>query len=618
MILNSLNDLYSRLVEDPDYGVAAPGYSPQNISFRIVLKPDGTLFAIQDARIPDNKGKLRARKKIVYGDGKRSGSTPKPFLTWDNALYLLGLPPAKEVKERGEDEAWEWAAARFDASKKAHMEFAKTAQSTFSQLVAKFFESWKPENCQDFPNLYDFASSFGTFAIQGSLSEYADDKQTLEYLEKRDSKSKDEHLAQCLVTGSKLPITRLHPTIKGITPPKGKQQKDGPLVSMDKGSPAFNSYGKIQGFNAPVSEKAAFQYGTALNSLLNGSKSSKHRIRIGDTTCVFWTDQSSILEDVFGYFASEGSNAIEQAQDENTRSKLETLLKAIRLGGKAESDLGTDITETHFYLLGLAPNAARLSVRFFHRSSVGELLENLRSHHCDIAIVREWETTKGKRLPDPEFPAYWQLLNQTARVSDEIPPLLGGALMRSILEGIPYPEGLYSAVIRRIRADRTINYLRAAIIKGILTRNHHQTITTMLDTENTDPAYLLGRLFAALEKTQYDALGDLNAGLRDKFYSSASATPASVFPRILRTYQHHLEKMPSGKFAEKMGSEKARRAKTGREILIQNILDGIPATGFPHNLNLKSQGIFALGYYHQRKDFFTKKETIDPPETTTA
>lgn len=612
MILNSLNDLYSRLASDPDYEIAKPGYSPQNISFRVVLKPDGSLFAIQDARIKDDKGKLRADKVLVYGDGKRSGQTPKPFITWDNALYLLGLPPAKEIKERGETEAWKWAQERFQASKDAHIEFAKISQTKYAKCVAKFFEEWKPEDCFKYSDLKEFAVNFGTFSIQGELKDFCCDKPSLETLAKNEDEASTEVIGQCLLTGStNAYITRLHPIIKGVTAPKGKQQKNGPLVSMDKGSPAFNSYGKTQGYNAPVSEKAAFQYGTALNALLSGRQSNKHRIRIGDTTCVFWTDQPSVFEDTFGLISSEGSNASEKAQDDATRSKLETFLKALRLGGNAETELADNPDETKFYLLGLAPNAARLSVRFFHQSTVAELLTNLRAHLHDIEIVREWETTKGKRLEDPEFPAYWQLLTQTARVSDETPPLLGGALMRAILENTPYPEALFSAVIRRIRADREINYLRAAIIKGTLTRNRNhkltKPITAMLDTENTDPAYLLGRLFAALEKTQQDALGDRNAGLRDKFYSSASATPASVFPRILRTYQHHLEKVPSGKLAEKIGSEKARKAKIGRERLIQEILSGIPSSGFPHNFNLKSQGIFALGYYHQRKDFFTKK-----------
>ncbi|MCC5790016.1 MAG: type I-C CRISPR-associated protein Cas8c/Csd1 [Opitutales bacterium] len=603
MILNALNDLYSRLAEDSDYDVAKPGYSPQNISFRVVLKPDGTLFTIQDARIPDNKGKLRADKQLVIGEAKPPGSGINPGLLWDNTAYMLGYKKPDKDEAKAAKEASR-AKEAFEAFRDKHLALEKEINHPHFSAVCRFLKSWSPENATDYfqahPELDELSSGFGVFSIQGETKPVNAQPEIIQWWDNREPIG-DSSLGQCLITGEEsVPIARLHPKIKSVA---GAQSAGASLVSFN--APAYESYGKDQSFNAPVSEKAAFQYGTALNSLLNGPKSSKHRIRIGDTTCVFWTDKPSVLEDVFGHFATEGSNAPEQAQDEETRSKLETLLKAIRLGGAAESDLGTNPEETNFYLLGLAPNAARLAVRFFHRSTVGELLENLRAHHRDIAIVREWETAKGKRLPDPEFPAYWMLLNQTARVSDEIPPLLGGALMRSILEGISYPEALYAAVIRRIRADRTINYLRAAIIKGTLTRNHDKHITTMLDTQNTDPAYLLGRLFAALEKTQYDALGDLNSGLRDKFYSSASATPASVFPRILRTYQHHLAKLTGG-------------SKINRERLVQEILDGIPASGFPYNLNLKSQGIFALGYYHQRKDFFTKKEPAETPAITSA
>lgn len=652
MILNALNDLYSRLVEDPDYEVAKPGYSPQNISFRVVLKPDGTLFAIQDARIPDEKGKLRADKQLVLGEAKPSGSGINPGFLWDNSSYLLGYKsPEKNLAKFKKDSTR--ALKAFKAFRDKHLTLEQEINHPQYSAVCRFLENWDPdtiskinqanelrisisdqktaiEKAQEdqkeslndkikeledelnhiegeigdeflklFKLLDETVGGFGIFSIQGETKPVNAQPEILKWWDNREPDD-DSSLGQCLITGEEsVPIARLHPKIKSIA---GAQSAGASLVSFN--ASAYESYSKDQSFNAPVSEKAAFQYGTALNSLLNGPKSGKHRIRIGDTTCVFWTDQPSVLEDIFGLFATEGSNAHEQAQDDNTRSKIEILLKAIRHGGEAESDLGTNPEETNFYLLGLAPNAARLSVRFFHHSSVGELLENLRAHHRDIAIVREWEEAIGNRFPDPEFPAYWQLLTQTARVSDEIPTLLGGSLMRSILEDTPYPEALYSAVILRIRADRTINYLRAAIIKGTLTRNHNQTITTMLDTEDTNPAYLLGRLFAALEKTQYDALGDLNASLRDKFYSSASATPASVFPRILRTYQHWLAKLSGG-------------AKVNRERLVQEILDGIPATGFPHNLNLKSQGIFALGYYHQRKDLFTKKETPEPQETTT-
>ena len=222
-----------------------------------------------------------------------------------------------------------------------------------------------------------------------------------------------------------------------------------------------------------------------------------------------------------------------------------------------------------------------------------------------METVRQFTEPSGKRYPDPEFPAIWQILRETARVADEIPPLLAGALTRSIIEGCPYPESLFSAIIRRVHADRTINYLRAATLKAILVRNHHQSIPIMLDQANTNPAYLLGRLFSALEKTQEDALPGVNAGIRDRFYSSASTTPASVFPRLVRTYQHHLSKLPGG-------------AKVNRERLVQEILSSIDSNGFPNHLSLKSQGIFAIGYYHQRKDFFTKKQTTNSTETATA
>lgn len=592
MILNSLNTLYDRLADDPDYEIAKPGYSPQNISFRVVLRPDGTLFAIQDARIKDEKGKFRSDKQIVIGEAKPTGAGINPGFLWDNMAYMLGYKKDDPKPERTEKS--------FQAFRDAHLTQEQEINTPTFSNVCRFLESWSPELAAEYatthPEIDDLSTGFGIFSIQGETKPVNEHPDILKWWDSREPSS-EATKGQCLISGDiNVPIARLHPKIKSVA---GAQSAGASLVSFNAN--AYESYGKDQSYNAPVSAKAAFQYGTALNSLLNGPKSSKHRIRIGDTTCVYWTDKPSVIEDIFGLIASDGSNAPEQAQDPAVRSKLQTFLKALRLGGDAETDLAEDPNETKFFLLGLAPNAARLSVRFFHQSTVADLLANLRAHLHDIQIVRQWEEAKGKRLPDPEFPAYWQLLSQTARVSDEIPPLLGGSLMRAILQNTPYPEALFSAVIRRIRADREINYLRAAIIKGVLTRNHNQTITTMLDTDNTNPAYLLGRLFAALEKTQQDALGDLNAGLRDKFYSSASATPASVFPRILRTYQHHLAKLTGG-------------AKVNRERLVQDILSGIPAEGFPHNFNLKSQGIFALGYYHQRKDFFTKK-TSDSPES---
>jgi CRISPR-associated protein Csd1 len=582
MILHSLYKLYDRLADDPSYEIAKPGYSPQKISFRVVLKPDGSLFAIQDARIKNDKGKLMAETHLVLGEAKPSGSGINPGLLWDNTTYMLGYKLDDPKPER--------TVKSFEALRDKHLALESEISDPDFSLVCRFLESWTPEKAAEYvdlhPEIKELVTGFGLFQIQGQSKSINEKPSILKWWEQQGGDT-GGCLEQCLITGEDAMIARLHPKIKSVA---GAQSAGASIVSFN--GAAYESYGKEQSFNAPVSEQAAFKYGTALNSLLCGPKSNKHRIRIGDTTCVFWTDQPSIIEDAAAFFFSEGSNTSD-AQDEAARSKVEIFLKSLRLGTKVLDELGEDPSSNHFYILGLAPNAARLSVRFFHQSTIADFMANLRAHHDDISIVRQFEETKANRQPDPEFPANWQLLKETARVSDEIPPLLGGALMRAILDNTNYPEGLYSAVIRRIRADRTINYFRACVIKGVLTRNHQQTISIMLDTENKELAYLLGRLFAALEKTQGDALGDLNAGLKDKYYSAASATPASVFPRILRTYAHHLAKLNGGQ-------------KVVRERLIQDIIGEL--TEFPSHLNLKDQGKFAIGYYHQRKDFFTKKE----------
>ncbi len=586
MILHSLYKLYDRLAEDANYEVAKPGYSPQKISFHVVLKPDGSLFKIEDARVKNTKGKLYADSQVVLGEAKSPGAGINPGLLWDNMAYMLGFKPDDAKPER--------TLKSYEAFKNKHLELEKTIDVPEFSTVCRFLENWNPQEASEYggnhPEILDLTTGFGVFKIQAQAKPINEHTKILNWWSQQLSKVESGEQGQCLISGEQGSIARLHPKIKSVA---GAQSAGASIVSFN--ATAYESYGKDQSYNAPVSELAAFKYGTALNSLLSGPMSNKHRMRIGDTTCVFWTDQPSTVEDVFALFASDGSNA----QDESSRLKIETFLKSLRSGTNILDELGEDTINNNFYLLGLAPNAARLSIRFFYQSSIKDFIENLRSHHSDIEIIREYDKAVGKRMPDPEYPANWQLLKETARVSDEIPPLLGGALMRSILENIDYPMGIYSAVLRRIRLDRTINYYRVAIIKGTLVRNFNQEIPIMLDIENKDEAYLLGRLFATLEKTQEDALGNLNAGLRDKYYSSASATPASVFPRILRTYQHHLGKLNPG-------------GKVNRDKLTQDIIAEF--NSFPNFLNIKDQGKFAIGYYHQRKDFFTKKEK--PSKTT--
>jgi CRISPR-associated protein Csd1 len=591
MILQSLNELYSRLAADPAYEIAPPGFSPQKICFRMVLKTDGSLFDIQDARTPDEKGKMQNTLMLVPGEAKPPGAGINPCLLWDNQTYLLGRQP--------EDKADSFGLSRFEAFRQRHLELESTIKDPSFSAVCRFLEQWNSERITEFPILNDLGTGFGIFQLQGEKKAVHESSAVQEWWLLSQAAEVPGDLGQCLLTGEELPIARLHPKIKGVT---GAQAAGASIVSFNER--AYESYAKDyeQGLNAPVSEAAAFRYGTALNSLLAGPKSNKHRIRIGDTTTVFWTEKPSIVEDCFANIFAGGSQATEDVQDETKRGQLQRVLEAIRSGGRYQ-ELG-ESGETPFHILGLAPNAARISIRFYHRSTVADLLAKLHDHQRCLEIVRQFTEQTGNRFPDPEFPALWQILRETARAADDIPPLLGGALARAIIEGTPYPEGLFSAIIRRIHADRTINYLRAATLKAVLTRNHKLDIPIMLDTENTDPAYLLGRLFAALEKTQEDALGNVNAGIRDRFYSAASSTPASVFPRLLRTYQHHLSKLNGG-------------AKVNRERMVQEIVASVDASGFPNQFALKKQGIFAIGYYHQRKDFFTKKETVPTSEPVT-
>jgi len=588
MILQSLNELYGRLAADPSYGIAPPGFSPQKISFRVVLNSDGTLFEFQDARLSEQGATPRPVQMLVPGGAKPPGAGINPCFLWDNQTYLLGRKP--------EDKPPEFAPRRFEAFRDKHLSIKAEINDPEFDAVCIFLSSWNPDDLQNHPILKEVGTGFGIFQIRGSLKPtHEANKVKRWWISQQTDQSDDEEVTsgQCLITGETVPIARLHPKIKRVT---GSQAAGASIVSFNEN--AYESFGKTQSYNAPVGESVAFQYGTALNALLDGPQSSKHRIRIGDTTTVFWTEKATILEDCFATIFSSGSQETE-SQDQTQRERIGRLLGAIRSGGDFKD---FDDSSTPFHILGLAPNAARLSIRFYYRSTVGDLLARLHDHQQALSIVREYEQPKGKRPADPEFPAIWQILRETSRDTDDTPPLLGGALTRAIIQGTPYPEGLFAAIIGRIRADRTVNYLRAATLKAIFTRNHHHTITTMLNPQNTDPAYLLGRLFAALEKTQDDALGGLNAGLRDRFYGSASATPAAVFPKLLRTYQHHLSKLNGG-------------AKTLRDKLVQEILSGISSEGFPKQFPLREQGIFAIGYYHQRKDFFTRKDPTSTNES---
>jgi CRISPR-associated protein Csd1 len=582
MILQSLCQLYDRLVDDEDYGIAPARHSIQKISFRVVLYPDKPA-EIQKVAHMEN-GKERPRQVAVLGNGKPSGAGINPCFLWDNTGYMLGYKPDDPKPERSRE--------CFEAFRKRHLEAEQAINSPAFSAVCRFLESWSPEQAPDHPVLAETTTGFGVFQVAGQPRYVHQDAAVQAWWRQQDNSDGDATQGQCLLTGEIAPVARLQPKVKGVAGGKAEAS----LVGFN--DPAYESYGKVQGDNAPVSEEAAVHYGAALNALLDGPMQKRHRFLLGDATVVFWTEQPTVLEDVFAPFMQ--GNAEEEAaaaQDEGRLRQLDAFFRALRKGRDARDpavreERMEEEEDVPFYILGLSSNAARVSVRLFYQSSVREMLGNLRKHFEDIGTTPQ--PAKGKRKADPEFPPAWLLLGQTARESKEIPPLLAGPFLNAIVTGTKYPQAMYDAVLRRIRADRSVDYLRVCVLKGYLVRNQGREIPMSLDLANPDPAYRLGRLFAALEKTQGDALPGINATIRDRFYSAASATPGVVFPRLLRTYQHHLSQLNKGR-------------KVNREKLVQEIVG--PLSTFPARLGLPEQGQFAIGYYHQTQDFYTAKET---------
>ena len=446
-------------------------------------------------------------------------------------------------------------------------------QDSGLKAVLCFLDSWKPEDTSVLEHWEEMAGSNFVFQLDDELMYIHDHPDVQQAWIRYCAEEESEVIATCLVCGEELPIARLHPAIKGV---QGAQSTGAGIVSFNLD--AFLSYDKKQNFNAPVSESAAFAYTTALNHLLRFE--SRQKIRIGDATTVFWTERSSPIEGFMGVI-------LDPRDDASDLSSVRLFLVAVR-DGKLLPAIGDP--DLQFYILGLSPNASRLSVRFWHVNTVADVSEKIGQHFRDIAIVRSDR--------DPEFLGMWQLLKETAvqGKTDNIPPLLAGAIIRSIFAGTAYPQSLLATLIGRIRADQTINYPRAAMIKACLNRKHriHQIkeeVTMSLDKESTNIAYRLGRLFAVLEKAQKDAIPGANTTIKDRFYGSASATASVVFPQLLRLAQHHIQKAEYGGRTDKM---------------IEEIMQDIGK--FPAHLSLDDQGMFAIGYYHQRQAFYVKSE----------
>lgn len=572
MILQALNEYYRRKMSDPDPARRLPafGFEDKEIPFVIELGSDGSLAGIKDTRSGDGKKKTAARFLVPKGVKKTSGVAAN--LLWDTAEYALGVD-TKDKPERVAQQHAEFRARIDTMPESARADAGIVALRTFldsrplEMLVAD--PLWEEIRGSNPVVTFRLTQDTDLICQRPAIAQAA-------LLATNDDAGEQKSL--CLVTGEQRPPERLHTAIKGVW---GAQTSGANIVSFNLD--AFNSFGKVQGANAPVSTHAAFAYTTALNHLL--AKGSAQRIQVGDASTVFWAQRQDEVEDVFAQLFGE-------TDDPDARSgQVKALLEAIH-SGKFDGGRG----DNRFFVLGLAPNAARIAVRFWHAAPLKEIAGHVAAWFHDLEVAR------GPN--DPEYPSLFRLLTAVSvqGKADNIPPNLGGDLMRSILGGTPFPALWLNAAVQRCRAEQRVTYLRAAAIKACLNRtirrnDNEKEFLPMLDPSNTNTAYRLGRLFAVLEKIQEEASPGLNATIRDRYFGAASTTPVTVFTSLLRLKNAHLKKLSAGRmvwFEKQLGE------------VLGEIAD------FPAHLMLQDQGRFALGYYHQRQAFFTKNTNEQP------
>lgn len=580
MILHALNSYYQRMLDDPNAGMSAFGTSIESVSFALVLDQGGSLLDVEDLREVVGK-KTKPRKIPVPAAVTRTSGVKANFL-WDKAAYILGAD---------EEGATEKNLERFTAFNDFLQTVGKDIDDCGFSAVRTFLDQWDcaraKENISGFQPWEDVCNANLAFRLDG-VSGFIHDRQSIqhEWL-KYGEENTDAPDGQCLISGEEnTTLARVHTPIKGV---RGGQTSGGYIVSFN--ASAFISYKQDK---ASVSEQSAFAYTTALNTLL--AANSRQKISIGDTTYVFWAKRSTPLEpflaEMFEPLDDDENDSLDQ-DDQQTTKDVYGLLKAIR-DGKKPTDFMSDLDEdVQFYILGLAPNAARLSIRFWQESSLGELLVKVGRYYREMEIVQQFDS-------EPEFPPLWRLLVQTATLgkSENISPVLAGGMARAMLTGSPYPQNLLPVVLDRIRAEQNVTYFRVALLKAYLMRNKKmEEVPVSFDPDRKDLPYLLGRLFAVLEKAQEDAIPGANATIKDRYLSAAAATPGLVFHMLLKNSSNHIAKLR--KNPEKRGWAFSLDQK------IQDII--CQFTDYPKTQSSEEQGLFMIGYYHQRKENYTSK-----------
>ena len=582
MILPALVKHYENLAEEGK--VSRPGWCSAKVAYQIDLSTDGEIKGIISLREEEERGKKTVMVPKILSVPEmvtRSSGVSANFLC-DNAKYLLGISQESDEKNRKRAEEC------FQAAKERHLSLLEHAEGVMARAICLFFQKWQPEKAMEYPEIRESWEEItdGSNMIFGMGIDFAqDDEEMKELWNNRKLEQNDDIQSICLVTGEQTEIARIHRGIKGVP---GAQSSGAALVSFN--APSFESYGKEQSYNAPVGKYAEFAYTTALNYLLSDRKYS---LQIGDTMVVFWAESGK----------TDYQDTFLECMDPPTdnQEELKNLFEKIRDVKRIEI-YGNELNpEQKFYILGLAPNAARLSVRFFYENSFGKILKNISEHYRRMEIIKpKWEEKQYLGVRDMLF----ETVNKN---STDKKPISNMATMtfRAILSGDKYPARLYSDTLIRIRAEqeeRKLNWRRITILKTYLIHNckwKEGEEDMGLNEESNDIAYVLGRLFSVLESIQADANPGIQATIRDRYFNSACGTPSSVFPILIKLKNSHLKKI---------GREK-EGAKNYYEKLFTDIMWKVDAQeGFPKRLSLEEQGKFAIGYYHQTQKKYEKRE----------
>ncbi|KQN97862.1 type I-C CRISPR-associated protein Cas8c/Csd1 [Paenibacillus sp. Leaf72] len=617
MIIQALYERYEQLVRNPKSKISPMYSSMGKISFVLVISATGELLNIVDMREVDGKRRKASAINIPEQGSRSSGI--KPFFLSDKPEYLLGYHTISDVANASATDAKKVVDARrkYEACVELHHNILQNLEDSGAKAILAFFSHWNIETVREHPKLQNFIADLDkgldcnmVFRLDEDADGYLHEREAIKtcwirYMESE--KASSELIGQCLITGKEgEPIAQTHEIkIKGV---RGAQSSGAALVSFNVDS--FLSYGKKQSFNAPVSKTAAFGYTTALNHMLESDTNTI--TGIGDMTVVFWAGASPFGEDMERIVVNAFTQNRTIALENKATDQIMDVIKRVQQGKKLTENM-LSIKETPFYILGLSPNMARISVRMFWQGHFGQMLENINAHSTDMDIV-------GLKDYRAETPSIYRIMEETRRVSSEgkkvgegPPPGLGGAVLRAIVQGNAYPHALYMSIVNRIRVDGIVNQLRVAIIKAYWSRyarlnNNLQlegALSVSINEESQDVGYRLGRVFAVLEKVQIESVGDnkLNATIKDKYFASAATRPLAVFTFLFKNLtNHHMKKMRS--------NGNGGLAVT-YDILYQTILKGIYP--IPTTLNQQEQGLFILGYYHQKQQLFTSKKQLAEP-----